>query len=735
MNKRGPESMEENDGPEAKRGPAGLAGSSGARAETVKNPIPRLFSTQTLTFHFTQRTFEEVGPGELLYLRTCTSPIFMLDQSHMNIINRYMPNASTFQVHQPQAKVSNILMLQDEIKTESGTPRDVTAYTQACYLIKYTPTRINNWFKLGCTSDCGKTQKMLSLDLANVIECNNISQLAKLDNYTNFEQLTINPARPYKSGGWNSYATIEHGFDEDADSTKDPQILIEENYMSPEVTNPLRDFSCNYKGIDPHMQMNKHPTYVRNLDKWSLYKYGEEFDIPISDNLSGLDLITSSQGNVPSYNQYEILGKIAPLKKDNYAANCLFTYPSRNCPYFTRKDNFSYITPVESKNKESRIPHTFITMPPIKKNDGSLIKQRASFLLEQSMVFTMQFPEYTSENESIVNMISQNNGVILRPGFFSIQQKSKELSPDSREIWDPRIDKKREDKLKEWIENYQGDWDDGTDPNTPYGRIVSLGKKLFKNASDFAIFCQTLKKVCPDIFANTTIPANEITPWDEFKLPADPLSDEELRQMLLDDGRKLRLWSYTFYFFLQFLEDNNIIIEDTQNYKIVHISGTYFQSQGYTLIQSISNRLLFEIKNYWEIISNQQCADILITFNVSENTFNNFTSMEMWDRQSDPSMSIVYDRITKSNWLDMPKIFRPNKKVQFPLDLYMQFLCKMNIYYIDNEDYLKKYVTMYNDCITRQVDEKLPRKKVHILETQSKNASEPVDYKTELFFV
>nr|QTE04042.1 MAG: VP [Phylloscopus inornatus densovirus] len=692
----------------------GVAGNSGARAETVDNPIPRLFKTQTLTFHFTQRTWEEVGPGEMLYLPTCTSPCYMFDNSHLNILKKYLPQCSTFQFHGINAKISNILMLQDEIKTESGTPKDVTAYTQACYLLHYNPTRTHNWFKLGCSTDCGETQKYLTLDMSHKLECNLISQMKKLNNYTNFEQLTINPAKPYFAGGWNGGKATLIGLETEGDENfGSGKYKVQENYFSPEVNQPLREFSCNYHGLDPHIPLNTHPSMVRNLDKWTLHKYGDSFDININTNVDNLNLINVPSNHImPDYQT--IHNTIAPLQpKDKMMAYSIFVYPSRNRPYFTRKDNLSFISPVESKNNNGHLSHHFITMPPIKKNDGSLIKQRASFLLEQSCSMTMQFPEYTSDPDSIANMIGQSNGVVLRSGLFDIQpevEKQKTpVEPPTKEIWDPQRDADREKYLGIFKKKYTPkDWNDQSGESI-VGQVRSTVSRVITDANSFVSFCKQIGSVCP-VIDFTKIPPGGYAPYDhiwKYKVSTPKQTDKIQHNMMLMkyEKRPQEYFMYLLYEFIKFLREN--YISDPVDTKYIKYHFPDMRGiKSWAAADTLSELFIQWTKPTLEGPMNDVCIEEWVEIN---NIYEIESTAYMWDynEQEDWGKSRSFRGAIQA-------LKVPVAPIRFPIERWVQFLNKINIELAPPQPAVNKYVEKYNRCIEDQIDEKLPRRKIKV---------------------
>ena len=428
MYKRAAEDAGE-EGP-AKKAAPGKGSGGGQRAEEVVNPIPRQFKTNSITLHFTQRTWEEIGPGDLKYFPICQNPLILMDKFHIKMFNKFFPLCSTYEIHQPKVRISNILMLQDNLTTQAGTPKSDTIYTQACYLLMFTPNRMNNWFKLGITQDCMETQKILYSDWnpfkKQQDECTLVTQLATMQGgYTDFEHLTINPAKPYFTGGWDNKMNFVVGEREALEDQRD--IIVTNNYIPPINNSKFNQFSCSLRGTDLYIPIGEHTTMARNLDTISLHKYGDEISFEPETNLNGMKLINDPLNNLLSYEitsntKPSDLGITSDPDEDfRLVVNYQLSYPSNNRPFFTRKDNLSTIGPVEGTKEIGHLRHRFLTMPPIKKKDGSLLQQRASFQLEQTMSVTFHFPETTSDEGSSKWMLNQANGVILRPSINYIK--------------------------------------------------------------------------------------------------------------------------------------------------------------------------------------------------------------------------------------------------------------------------------------------------------------------------
>lgn len=407
---------EEAAGGEAKKSNSGgggmLKGMPGNTDDKV-NPIPRPLKIQEITLHFTQRTWEEIGAGQLKYLPLCQTPYYMFDNAMLNQLAKFKDLWATAYFHQPQARISNLLMLQDDLINQGGTPLETTAFTQACYMMKYTPTRQLNYFQLANIENCKDgSSKILSYDLSDTTCGKDYSQLISIGNYTDFEQLAILPAKVDKYAGYNT--TIKPKILDDSIST------IKETYFSPSLSNTFfNQFSANMQPREnllssvPVIKALDQVTWARNLDKITLHKYGDEITIPITTNLEGVPLLRNEFNDITKRT-----AQVSIEDQETHRYYIDLIWPSRNRPYYTRSSNLSDITPFEHNKDMKNLSHTFLTMPPIRKANGALLKQRCSFMLEQSFSITYKIPESVWDKESEYDILNQADGVLLRPVLY-----------------------------------------------------------------------------------------------------------------------------------------------------------------------------------------------------------------------------------------------------------------------------------------------------------------------------
>lgn len=383
---------------------------SGIAAEGMVNPIPRHLPQQTITLNFYQSTWEEVGPGQMYYLPLCQNPKYMFDAAMRQQFNKFKELWGTMEIHTPKVRISNLIMLQDDLRVQNSTPTDATAFTQVVYMIKYCPKAQKQYFKLGSLDKEDMTAvKDITYELKPIkSEIANPTQLVTLTGFENFEKLTIHNAKSDYTAGFvpGKLPTL--------DTTT---YKIEDPYISPNSTSLLSAFSGN---LNPPNKYFISPTYsitmARNLDKKEFYKYGDVIEYPINTNLEGVHLFNTLANN---FLEEQIIEVEDQGKKIKYEGE--FCWPSRNRPFLSRGNYFHSSTePITEGKKFKELEHCFLTMPPIRKPGGALLGQRCSFLLEQSMSITLHMSQGTffpDESDDALQM-NQDNSVVIRRNVY-----------------------------------------------------------------------------------------------------------------------------------------------------------------------------------------------------------------------------------------------------------------------------------------------------------------------------
>lgn len=399
-----------------------LKGMPGNGDSTVQ-PIERPLKLEQVTLHFSQTSWEEIGPGELKYIPLCQSPYYMFDEAMKNQLAKFTNFWSTAYLHKPKVRLSNLIMLQDDLINQGGTPLETTAFTQACYMMTYCPSRQYQYFTLGTITDCKTGLYNTLIYNLDETKCNgDVSQLITITNYEDFEKLAIMPAKVDTFGGYQPAAKIEVDIGQLA--------YIKNTYISPNSAGgDLSAFSANMQPMErstapilpPTVPSLKHITWARNLDKLSFHKYGDVIEHEIETNLEGVPLINVANNNIMQRQQ-----QVDDFEKVNtYKFYTDFVWPGNNRPYYSRRDNLSTIGTFESVKKFKPLKHMFLTMPPIRKANGALLKQRCSFLMEQTFSITFHTTESIFDGDTDKFILNQTDGVIVRPVLYGRMSASK----------------------------------------------------------------------------------------------------------------------------------------------------------------------------------------------------------------------------------------------------------------------------------------------------------------------
>lgn len=388
-------------------------GTDDGSSEQKTSPIPRNLSHQSVTLHFKNTTWEEIGRGELKYFPACQNPYYIMDSAMLEQFVRFKHLWSTMEIHDVNYKMSNLMMLQDDYRIEAGTPVDTTTFVQVCYLLEYCPTRNTEYFMLyDVTNKESLEGTPVTYDFA--LDTTN-SQLIKLKGYNNFETLGIRPALINKNAGYEPSASPQY------DPTK---YSIMSPYIAPDAPGIIRECSANLQvstapADDYFVDFAQHPTFSRNLDKVTSFKYGDTLQRSIVTNLHDKQLVNLPNNDFTNRENY--LDVIIDNKKVRFIKE--WCYPSPNRPYYSRNTNLSGLTPLLNPKRLNNLRHHFISMPPIKKANDSLLGQRCSFMLESSFSVTFNFIESIFEDDEAQEFLHQKDAILLRPNIYGKLKK------------------------------------------------------------------------------------------------------------------------------------------------------------------------------------------------------------------------------------------------------------------------------------------------------------------------
>lgn len=392
----------------------------GAGREAKIAPIPRSLPMQTITLNFCQRTWETFAPGELYYLPICATPRYMFDPAMINQLNKFKGLWHTMELHTPKVKMSNFVMLQDELRVQAGTPTDSTAFTQVIYMIEYTPTSNNMYFKLG-NADNLKADNVTTCTYS--IKPEGESQFCKIKNFENFQKLCIMPAQANQQAGFISGQ---------APSIDTKTKALKCSYIPPNLSSDIRKF-CAATSVpntaEYFVPPNKAPTFARNQDNIKMVQYGDVCEWSPNTNLEGQQLMNDIANDFTT-------DKTLTVQEDEnkvlHTYNGEFIWPGPNRPYFSRHSNLDDdIEPVQHNKDLKKLTHKFWAIAPIKRPNGALLGQRCSFLLEQHFSLTIHASQatFTGDSQDDANMINQKHGIITRPIVYN-QPEIKEIKSE-----------------------------------------------------------------------------------------------------------------------------------------------------------------------------------------------------------------------------------------------------------------------------------------------------------------
>nr|WAX26040.1 MAG: major capsid protein [Army ant associated bidensovirus 1] len=389
-------------------------GSPAPAAAEKQNPIPRNLPSQSIHLKFVKRGWEEIAPGSLYYLPLCQNPRYMFDTAMINQFNKFRELWHTMEIHTPKARISNLIMLQDDLRVQNNTPTDATAFTQVVYMMKYCPKGQKQYFKLVDIPDEN------SMDVVNNLTYklepqkpageSQKSQLIQINGFKDYESLGILGAKANLTAGFIPYGPL----------TFDENQILQDPYIAPNTTNnTFRPVAGNMRPADnkaTFIPPTYCVTYAKNQDHLSFHKYGDSFDIPIKTNIEGMHLM-----NTPSNDFLNDQFITVEKDKKSYRYETEFCWPSRNRPWLSRNSYFDINTnPITDGKHEGTLEHTFLCMPPIRKPNGTLLGQRCSVYLEQEIEITLHANQATffdNETDDALQ-VNQDNQIVLRRNVY-----------------------------------------------------------------------------------------------------------------------------------------------------------------------------------------------------------------------------------------------------------------------------------------------------------------------------
>lgn len=394
------------------------ADQGGPEADTKVQPIPRLLTQKSITLHFFRRTWEEFAPGKLYYLPTSVNPKYMFNENMRNQMAKFKGFWETMEISSPSCRISNLVFLQDDLRVQSNTPTDATAFTQVCYLLHWTPAAQTEYFQLGnLVQRTGTKYNPLKYDLEPK-EDQQFTLIGEVE-YEGFDKLLAIPAKINKFAGW----------DPGSEQFPKSPYSIKKPYFGPGEFNG--DISCNLQVENSdtyYLHSNKVIAYAQDMDHLHLYKYGDTVNLEVETNLNGSKLYKHVENDFLKDTILEY-----KTDTDKVVYDTEWMYPGNNRPLLCRCYNFDARFSCTQHNKGFKpLKHHFISMPPIKKPNGALLGQRCSVMVEQSFSVTFNAHEATFEGydeQTDADVMAQNNAVIIRRGIYGDAQSGGKPPP------------------------------------------------------------------------------------------------------------------------------------------------------------------------------------------------------------------------------------------------------------------------------------------------------------------
>lgn len=387
---------------------AGKKNQTGIASESSTQPIPRHLPEKSVTLHFKRTTWEEFAPGKLYYLPTCVNPKYMFNENMREQFNKFKGLWETMTISAPHTRVSNLIFLQDDLRVQSNTPTDATAFTQVCYLVHFAPAAQTEYFQFGNLAQREGT-KYTPLQYTLQPEEDKQFTLIGEREYESFDKLLTIPARINKYAGWNP---------SDTGAPKSPYSYTKP-YISPRELDGIVSCNLQVENSDAYfLHSNKVLAYAQDQDYIKFFKYGDTIDLGITTNLEGTKLYKDRANDF--LNESVVVNVETGTDKVTYDTE--FMYPGNNRPVLCRCYNFDPQFSCINHNKDFKpLKHHFFTMPPIKKPNGALLGQRCSVLVESTMTVTFNFHESTFEgleSDQDINIMAQNDAVMIRRGIY-----------------------------------------------------------------------------------------------------------------------------------------------------------------------------------------------------------------------------------------------------------------------------------------------------------------------------
>lgn len=337
----GSSAMEEGEG---ESGAAGGAGSKGGDSDP--QPIPREFLYNTITFTLTMSTMIEFSSDTFKYLYTGSTLAQLFSNSQTEPLQTYSGLMPLMKLSKLKQRFSNFIFLLDEISALGSTPVTTTAITPQMYFLHFHP--------------CDSHAIRYSLTPYDTVET---------DLTWSLSAATTTP----RDGPLVNMETIN--------ATEGTDVLqMAVDFQTIAATALFSDYGAyTADNIQKAIENKVYPRCPNIMDRkqYSIVNPGDVLNLPVKTLANGPWIDTTA--NIFRATQ-------------SGANTSYYHYPTRTHPLGQARNKF-IANLDEQDSLKGFLHHHFFTCPPIKKSDGSILKQRVSGLYEAEMHVTLKMRE------------------------------------------------------------------------------------------------------------------------------------------------------------------------------------------------------------------------------------------------------------------------------------------------------------------------------------------------------
>jgi len=372
-------------------GGTGNSGQHGIPAGESVSPVPRPLPYKHVTFSFVQRSWEELD-SSLSTLPITIALLPVLDDEMIKVIKSVLPCCLGFRVHTPHVKISNFIILTDELSVKANTPMEMSSFVQQSKIIHYMP---KNFVTTGYNFSNNST--ISGIKYSELVGINKKKQMVRIPNTEDFETVSIYGIDHTIHGNLMNHNKMYQGYVLNDLTSQKYSLLAPANS---ETDHKWEALTYAYGVVDENGN-NEHVTSTwsldkraiakcKNLDKIEIIGASDVIEYDVETNIEGdvlyPDAINTYTPNVFGY--FMVPGTERETQKTLWKVG--FTpWPSTFNPKMKRRT--AALGDQWLQAQYNPLQHHFFTMVPIHKSNGTLMKQRASCMVEQSFQVSFIF--------------------------------------------------------------------------------------------------------------------------------------------------------------------------------------------------------------------------------------------------------------------------------------------------------------------------------------------------------